>query len=206
VNKPEKVLGITLLFGLVAGIAYWIYLYISSGAAPSFSDLWNSASGAVSSATGLGVLSQSDVMNYAQTAGFSGDDLNTAVAIAQAESSFNPNAVGDLNITPGGSIGLWQVNLKAHPEYTAAQLQDAQTNANAAYAIYQAAGNAFSPWTTYNTGAYAKYLPSAPASDTTGATTAATGSAATATGVPDSTAYGASNDEIGGTTPSSTGA
>lgn len=91
-----------------------------------------------------------DIRTFAANAGFSGSDLEIAVAIALAESSGNPVAVGDINLTPGGSIGLWQINLKAHPQYTAAQLTDPQTNANAAYAIYEAAGETFTPWSTFS--------------------------------------------------------
>jgi hypothetical protein len=105
-----------------------------------------------------GNLSASDIAGYAANAGFDGPDLQVAVAVALAESSGNPNAVGDLNLTPGGSIGLWQINLKAHPEYTAQQLMDPQANANAAFQIYQAAGNQFTPWSTYKNGAYADYI------------------------------------------------
>lgn len=159
--KPSKA-RIVLALGVVsvfAGFGYWLYLYFTEGEAPSFSDLWGSFQGGVTSVTGIGKLAASDLTAYASNAGFSGDDLNTAVAIALAESSGNPNAVGDLTITPGGSIGLWQVNLKYHPEYTADELRDPQTNANAAYAIYQAAGNQFTPWSTFNSGAYVAYLP-----------------------------------------------
>lgn len=96
------------------------------------------------------------IPDYARRAGFSGADLSIAVAIAYAESSGDPNAIGDLDL--GRSIGLWQINLRAHPEYSEQELFDPQTNANAAFAIYQAAGNSFRPWTTYKTGAYESYL------------------------------------------------
>jgi Lysozyme like domain len=112
----------------------------------------------IGSATGGTTLNAQQIAGYAANAGFSGPDLQVAVAVALAESSGNTGAVGDLLITPGGSIGLWQINLKAHPEYTAAQLTDPQANANAAYAIYSAAGSTFSPWSTYTNGAYSAYI------------------------------------------------
>lgn len=105
-----------------------------------------------------GNLSASQIAQYAANAGFSGDDLETAVAIALAESSGNPNANGDTNLTPGGSVGLWQINLKAHPEFAQVDLTDPQTNADAAYAVYVAAGYNFRPWSTYKSGAFAQYL------------------------------------------------
>jgi hypothetical protein len=104
-------------------------------------------------------LTPAQIAQYAANAGFTGSALNTAVAIALAESSGNPTVVGDTNITPGGSVGLWQINLAAHPQYTAAELQDPQANADAAYAVYQQSGG-FTPWTTFNTGAYVASLPS----------------------------------------------
>jgi soluble lytic murein transglycosylase-like protein len=94
------------------------------------------------------------IPGYAKAAGFSGTDLAIAVAIAYAESSGDPNAVGD----NGDSIGLWQINLPNHPEYNRDSLFDSQTNANAAFDIYRAAGNSFSPWTTFKTGAYSSFL------------------------------------------------
>jgi soluble lytic murein transglycosylase-like protein len=97
------------------------------------------------------------IPGYARAAGFSGGDLAIAIAIAFAESSGNPDAVGDLDL--GRSIGLWQINLAAHPEYTEEELYDPQTNANAAFTIYRQAGNSFRPWTTFNTGAYQARLP-----------------------------------------------
>ena len=103
-------------------------------------------------------LSIAQLTQLAQNAGFSGSALQTAVAIALAESSGNPSVVGDTSITPGGSVGLMQINLAAHPEYSAADLMDPQANMDAAFQIYQAAGG-FTPWTTYNTGAYVSALP-----------------------------------------------
>lgn len=97
-------------------------------------------------------LSATDIAGYAGNAGFVGSDLVMAVAVALAESSGNPGAVGDLAITPGGSVGLWQINIKYHPEFTGQNLTDPQTNANAAYSVYLAAGSSFSPWSTYKNG------------------------------------------------------
>lgn len=120
-------------------------------------------SNAVSEVTSLvtGNLTASQIAVYAANAGFKGTDLQTAVAVALAESSGNPNANGDTEITAGGSVGLWQINLAAHPEFNGENLYDPQTNANAAYAVYQAAGYSFSPWSTYKSGAYEANLTAA---------------------------------------------
>jgi hypothetical protein len=124
--------------------------------------LWsNNASGEDVVSQFFGNLSASQIAVVAANAGFSGDDLVTAVAVALAESSGNPKANGDLSITPGGSVGLWQVNLRWHPEFKDVDLTDPQTNANAAYSIYEAADYSFSPWSTFTTGAYQAKLQTA---------------------------------------------
>lgn len=107
-----------------------------------------------------GAFNPLNIAEYARTAGFTGADLVTAVAIAFAESSGNPKAIGD----NGTSYGLWQIHYTVHPETyvnSPDELFDPQTNANAAYMIYVAAGNSFHPWTTFTHGTYAKFLPQA---------------------------------------------
>ncbi len=100
-------------------------------------------------------LSFAEISEYASAAGFSGEDLVNAVAIAWAESKGNRFAKGDLQYAPerGPSIGLWQINIgsKAHPEYEEQALYDPQQNADAAYRIFSASGYSFDPWSTYNT-------------------------------------------------------
>lgn len=70
-----------------------------------------------------------------------------AAAIAMAESSGNPLAVGD----GGTSFGLWQIHVPDHPEYHASSLGDPLYNAQAAYAISRGGSN-WSPWSTFNKG------------------------------------------------------
>lgn len=90
--------------------------------------------------------------DLAASVGFSDPDL--AAAIAMAESGGNPNAVGDLAL--GRSIGLWQINLAAHPQYNENDLLDATNNAMAALAV-SANGTNWRPWSTYNSGAYEQF-------------------------------------------------
>lgn len=108
-----------------------------------------------------GSILPTSIAGYAQNAGFSDSDLLIATAIAYAESSGNPGAVGD----NGDSIGLWQINLPNHPEFQGQDLTNPQVNANAAFSIYSAAGNSFSPWTTFKTGAYLQDQYQQPAQD-----------------------------------------
>ncbi|MCL2451097.1 MAG: peptidoglycan-binding protein [Polyangiaceae bacterium] len=92
----------------------------------------------------------------AQSVGFPDPEL--AASVAQAESSGDPDAIGDMAITPPfGSVGLWQINLHAHPDFDPDTLHDPTTNAQAALQVSRG-GMVWSPWTTYRTGANAKYL------------------------------------------------
>lgn len=94
-------------------------------------------------------LSATAIYRLARNAGF-GEDSQTATQIALAESGGDPIAVGD----SGDSHGLWQIDRRFHPEFAAWDLNDPQTNANAAFSVYRAAGFSFKPWSTYNGGQY----------------------------------------------------
>lgn len=81
-----------------------------------------------------------------------------AAAIALAESSGQANATNptDNNGTQT-SWGLWQISLGNHNE-PSPDWANPLANARLAVAKYQGAGNTFSPWGTYASGAYLKYL------------------------------------------------
>ncbi|MBM7077684.1 transglycosylase SLT domain-containing protein [Micromonospora humida] len=103
----------------------------------------------------------------AYAAGFRNNPLVTAVAVAMAESSCNPSAVGSNGPTagcPNGSLdrGLWQINNCYHPTVNDTCAYNSQCNANAAYSI-SSGGSNWQPWSTYNNGAYAAYLSAAQA-------------------------------------------
>ena len=100
---------------------------------------------------------------------------NVAAAIAMAESGGQSvKQKGQPAATTGW--GIWQIT-PGDPS-----LLDPNTNAKAAVAKYKAAGNSFSPWTTYNDGAYLSFLAGA-ATDTYGGTRPG-GQNANATGDP----------------------
>ena len=117
----------------------------------------------VSNGSIMNKLSFSDLLTLAKNAGFSGQDAVTAAGIALAESSGNPRAYNPeaaANAPTGkGSYGLWQIFLNAHPEFSGMDLYDSTVNAQAAFSVYQAAGNSFSPWSTFNNGQYASLIP-----------------------------------------------
>ncbi|MFI6653391.1 hypothetical protein ACIBI8_38090, partial [Streptomyces sp. NPDC050529] len=91
-------------------------------------------------------------------AGFRGDGLVTAVAVALAESSCNPSASNVQNNTPPSTDrGLWQINSYWHAEVDDACAYDAQCNANAAFDISSGGAN-WEPWSTYNQGMHWRHM------------------------------------------------
>lgn len=90
--------------------------------------------------------------------GLRGGALQRAVAIAGAESVWNPNA-HCLNCVPGvreDSRGLWQINVDAHPQYADENLYDPVTNARAMLAV-SSGGKDWTPWSTYPAGMIAEW-------------------------------------------------
>jgi len=84
---------------------------------------------------------------------------NIMRAICLAESSGNPNAVGDNYVIAGlyaPSCGLWQIRtLKGRP--TCEELKNPQTNLDWAWKISNQGTN-WNPWTVYTNGKYLKFL------------------------------------------------
>ncbi|WP_447003197.1 type VII secretion target [Saccharothrix isguenensis] len=109
-------------------------------------------------------LSPEQVARYAHDAGFRGQDLTIAVAVALAESGGDPRAH---NATPpDNSYGLWQVNMLGslgparRREFgleSNRELFDPAENARAANKISDD-GRSWTPWTTYTSGAYKRHL------------------------------------------------
>lgn len=82
---------------------------------------------------------------------------NIAAAIAQAESSGNPNATSP-NPDGGTNAGLWQLDTKGvGAGYTVAQLKDPDTNARVTV-FGSANGTNWGPWATYGSGAYRQFM------------------------------------------------
>ena len=93
---------------------------------------------------------------YAHTAGFSGNDLVIAVAVAKAESGWDYSAKGGPNSNGSYDWGLFQINDVHKP--SAEVKTSPLANARAAFGIYSRAGKTFKPWAAYNNGSYKKYL------------------------------------------------
>jgi hypothetical protein len=122
----------------------------------------NSPATTIGAALGLTNFGPSQIATLADNAGFSGNDLAIAIAVALAESGGNPNAYNAETAagTPKGkgSFGLWQIYLNAHPEFAGQNLYDPQTNANAAFSVYSKSGGNFQAWSTFKSGAYTNYI------------------------------------------------
>ncbi|ATY11158.1 lytic transglycosylase [Amycolatopsis sp. AA4] len=112
-------------------------------------------------------LSAEEIAQHAYRAGFRGQALTTAVAVALAESGGNPRAHN--GTPPDNSYGLWQVNMlgslgpaRRHEFRLRSddELFDADENAKAAWAI-SGHGKSFQPWSTYTNGAYKSHLAAA---------------------------------------------
>lgn len=93
----------------------------------------------------------------AAAAGFRDEDLVMAVAIAGAESSYQPTVRNSI-----GASGLWQILQTAHQDLFARyDWRDPAQNALMAHSVWVAAGHSWTPWTTFTSGAYRSHLPGA---------------------------------------------
>lgn len=99
-------------------------------------------------------LTDIQIAQVAAAAGFGGDSLITAVAVALAESGGD---AGNITGDGGTSFGLWQIHWTVHRQFVPAQLTDPNYNAQAAFEVSNG-GTYWHPWTTFNTGAYRKYM------------------------------------------------
>jgi hypothetical protein len=101
-------------------------------------------------------VSYGQLMGLAIAAGFPLAVAPVMAAIAEAESSGNPNAT---HTNSNGSVdsGLWQINT-ANSDVIAqyGNVFDPASNAKMAYAIYKQQG--LTAWTTYTSGAYKSHL------------------------------------------------
>lgn len=91
----------------------------------------------------------------AAAAGWTGNDLQIAIAVANAESSRDADIVNGI-----GCVGLWQVNApvwrNSYPSWTDAWLKIPSNNAQAAHKIWNVSG--WGAWSTYTDGSYKKYM------------------------------------------------
>lgn len=102
--------------------------------------------------TATGKLSAAQVASVAYAAGFRGEDLVIITAISIPESGADSSAIQQNEPPFLTGVGLFQIT-----PGTPADL-DPLTNAQAAFAKYQGAGNTFMPWTTFTGGEYLAWM------------------------------------------------
>ena len=120
----------------------------------------------------MATISHADLESLWVLAGGTQATADTAAAIAQAESggitsrinnTAYPNLPGYHPVAPGNlpeySVGLWQINTLAHPQYSVAQLLTPLGNAQAARAI-SSDGTKWGQWSTFTHDLYQPYLTS----------------------------------------------
>ncbi len=106
-------------------------------------------------------LSNEQIRQVLRQAGWPEFLIPIMAAIGLGESNGDPTITryrraGQGQRLPEASIGLFQINLLAHPEYSAANLTDPVNNARAALQIYQQQG--LRAWGSYTDGRYRQYL------------------------------------------------
>lgn len=115
------------------------------------------------------VLTPAQLATVLKAGGFTGTALVKSIAIALAESSGNDHALNDNPKTGDLSYGILQINMrgdmgparrKSFGISSNEDLFDPVTNARAGYKLSNS-GKSFSPWSTYKSGAYQKYMPAA---------------------------------------------
>jgi len=124
------------------------------------------------------VRSPAEIYQWLIGAGFNPSSAVTMTAIAGAESSYNDDARGDLGIQTsvwGPSFGLFQIRTLKQKTGSGdvrdiASLTDPARQAKAAFDISKG-GTDFTPWSTYTSGSYRKFLGTAEAAGSTNATT-----------------------------------
>lgn len=117
-------------------------------------------------------LTVSEMTRLAKEAGFSDEQAAVMGAIGAAESGGDSGTDTiqsglDPNMQDEFSVGLWQINWKAHKDGILKemgitdpnQLRDPKINAEAAKRVFDASrGGSFEPWSAFTNGSYQQYL------------------------------------------------
>jgi hypothetical protein len=97
------------------------------------------------------------LVEFAKQAGFPADQAPTAAAVALAESSGNAGA-SHVNSNGSTDFGLWEINSVHRALLAGKNWRDPVVNAQMAFQVWHDAGGKWTPWSTYKSGAYTKYL------------------------------------------------
>lgn len=134
----------------IRGFGRWVVENLAKGALEKIpKDIHSGFSGLVSGLTGA--LSREQLIDVLRKAGWPEHLFEWCLKIIQRESGGKADIIGPAWNGDGGSIGLFQVQPGAWPQFDRNKLKDALYNAQAAWHIYNAQGpNAWS--TNYDTG------------------------------------------------------
>lgn len=141
-----------VLLALAAGAVLMVVVISVSVLFPSIGSSASTTTTSCTTSTATGKLSAAQVASFAYAAGWRGSDLQVAVAITMPESGADTTAVQQGQPAETTGWGLWQLTPGAQADL------DPTVNASGAYAKYQAAGDKFSPWTTFTGGEYLPWM------------------------------------------------
>jgi hypothetical protein len=142
----------------VAGLAaISLSLSLVTGGVPSFNGGAVAALTHTTCSVGAGPMDGQKVAALAYAAGWRGEDLSIAVAIARAESNWSATA-RNLNADGSTDFGLFQINSVHASILAGGDWADPAANAVMAHQVWLEAGGSFSPWVTFWDGTYRRYL------------------------------------------------
>jgi hypothetical protein len=100
-------------------------------------------------------MTRAQIATVARQAGFTENEVPTMVAIAMAESGGVPNAYTKTDREE--SVGLWQINLKAHSQWSREEMADPAKNAHAAFVLSRSK-RGLMHWSVYQNDRYKDFL------------------------------------------------
>lgn len=104
--------------------------------------------------------SAQQIAGYAKAAGFPPNEIATATAVALAESGGETTATNK-NTNGSTDYGLWQINTIHGQLLNQGDKFNPLDNAKMALTVFARAGNKWTPWTVYKSGAYRGQLATA---------------------------------------------
>lgn len=107
-------------------------------------------------------LSDAQLWGVVTSAGWTGNEAVKAFAIARAESGGVTDAT-HTNANGSTDYGTFQINSVHKDLLASGDWKNPADNARMAKTLYDAAGNRFTPWAAFNSGAYAMFLGTAQA-------------------------------------------
>lgn len=108
------------------------------------------------------ILTPAAIRGYASDAGFTDDpgapDLTIAVAVALAESGGRTDIASPTNTNGTRDYGLWQINSVHKDLLTGHDWADPVQNARMAFHVFADAHYRWTPWSTFNSGSYKRFM------------------------------------------------